>query len=717
MVLVPRVPTYDEFQVTPNTLPQSRLTMPEMPDIAGQQADRMGRAMSGAGRDISRIALDVQQNADQLRIDDALNRVKEASLYLTHDKEAGFTNLKGLNALDRPGGMALADEYSENLKKRIEEIQSTLGNDVQRQAFQAQAGGILVSMKGNVFRHESQELKNYGLSVVEGVQNTAVREIQLNWNNPEVTDKAIIRIQAESYRQAQLLGKSAEWQAAHARTLTSGAHKTALIAALENNDPDYAESYLKKYAQQMEGDDILFVRGHITKEQDNKVGFQAASDVMRKVQIDSAGGDIGRAFNILLGTESGNRQFDANGGPLTSSAGAVGIAQVMPGTGPEAAKLAGLPWDEGRFKNDAEYNKALGRAYFNEALRINSGDLSKSYAAYNAGQGRLNQAIKKAEKQGGAWLDFMPLETRKYVTKNINEFQSGGGQAKRATFEDLDGKLRADPRLNESPSRYKAARESLERQFDAHQKAIKQKQDDAYAEGLKWIVGQNGLGRYSEMPFQMRANIDPKDVDSLISFSQKLSKGDDITSENAYFKYMNKPESFAKMSDAEFFRWRTSFSDGDWKNIVHDRAKRLGVSTTASTPGDINSSFVKQTADIRLRQLNLDPTPKDGTKDAERIGGIYKSLNDYVLEAQREAGKKFNDAELTQHIDRFFSKNVKKEGFFSDSSGPMVTQRLGTIPKKERKEIEAALRRGGNESPTEGQVMEIYFKHNLAKNE
>ncbi len=47
----------------------------------------------------------------------------------------------------------------------------------------------------------------------------------------------------------------------------------------------------------------------------------------------------------MLGDESGGRQFNADGSDITSPKGALGIAQVMPYTGPEAAGYAGLPWD------------------------------------------------------------------------------------------------------------------------------------------------------------------------------------------------------------------------------------------------------------------------------------------------------------------------------------------------------------------------------------
>lgn len=118
--------------------------------------------------------------------------------------------------------------------------------------------------------------------------------------------------------------------------------------------------------------------------------------------------------NNILKQESGNRQFDRNGNPLTSSAGAVGIAQIMEGTGPEAAKLAGLDWDRDRWLNDADYNKALGEAYFLEMYR-QFGSVDRAAAAYNAGPGRLRSAIDRATAMGGSYTDYLPEETRNYV--------------------------------------------------------------------------------------------------------------------------------------------------------------------------------------------------------------------------------------------------------------------------------------------------------------
>jgi hypothetical protein len=116
----------------------------------------------------------------------------------------------------------------------------------------------------------------------------------------------------------------------------------------------------------------------------------------------------------VIPQESGGRQFDRFGRPLTSPAGAIGIAQVMPRTAPEAARLAGLEYDENRYMNDPDYNKALGRAYFRAQYdRFN--DPALAMAAYNAGPGRVNQALERARESGGDWRSFLPAETQRYI--------------------------------------------------------------------------------------------------------------------------------------------------------------------------------------------------------------------------------------------------------------------------------------------------------------
>lgn len=120
-------------------------------------------------------------------------------------------------------------------------------------------------------------------------------------------------------------------------------------------------------------------------------------------------------FERLLSRESGGKQFDREGRPLRSSTGALGVAQIMPGTMPEAARYAGLEPDMDRLRTDPEYGRALGKAYLKHQIDTFGGDQAKGVAAYNAGAGGVSRAIRRADAAGGDWRDFLPKETQAYL--------------------------------------------------------------------------------------------------------------------------------------------------------------------------------------------------------------------------------------------------------------------------------------------------------------
>lgn len=121
-----------------------------------------------------------------------------------------------------------------------------------------------------------------------------------------------------------------------------------------------------------------------------------------------------KTWRRMIHRESGGKQFDRSGQPLMSDKGATGIAQVMPGTAPEAAKLAGVEYDPVKYRRDADYNEALGKAYYNKQLS-DFGRTDLAAAAYNAGPGAVRRALARSEATGRDYLNYLPQETQKYV--------------------------------------------------------------------------------------------------------------------------------------------------------------------------------------------------------------------------------------------------------------------------------------------------------------
>lgn len=141
-----------------------------------------------------------------------------------------------------------------------------------------------------------------------------------------------------------------------------------------------------------------------------RLGVNSEGDVDYLYDPNETGQPQSSLFQRVIQQESGGKQFDKDGKPLTSKAGAIGIAQVMPDTAPEAAKLAGVPFNATKYRKDPEYNALLGEAYLNKQLEDFGGNEIYALAAYNMGPGATRKWIRR-----GADLNKLNPETRNYI--------------------------------------------------------------------------------------------------------------------------------------------------------------------------------------------------------------------------------------------------------------------------------------------------------------
>lgn len=103
-------------------------------------------------------------------------------------------------------------------------------------------------------------------------------------------------------------------------------------------------------------------------------------------------------------------------GPMTKYGQAKGARQVLDSTGREVARQLGIPSDQ---YDPFEYNqnKQISNAYLNQ-MYDKYGSPELAFAAYNAGPGNVDKAIKRAgSNDPRAVLAFLPNETQKYVPK------------------------------------------------------------------------------------------------------------------------------------------------------------------------------------------------------------------------------------------------------------------------------------------------------------
>lgn len=118
--------------------------------------------------------------------------------------------------------------------------------------------------------------------------------------------------------------------------------------------------------------------------------------------------------------------FDPN---VKSPAGATGLFQVLPGTAKDMAKRHGIPWQP-KMINDPSYNMKLGTAYLDKLIRDLSGSYILTFAAYNAGPGRVREWIQRFGDPRDPrvdpvdWVESIPFtETRNYVMRVMENLQ------------------------------------------------------------------------------------------------------------------------------------------------------------------------------------------------------------------------------------------------------------------------------------------------------
>ena len=647
---MPRVPTYDNFQQMPAQLRpvEMQAAMPRVDP--GAQAANFGQAAQRAGAAAMDMELEALKQANQLRVDDALNKALEAEMRLAYDKDAGYTSQRGLSALERESGKPLADEYDEEFGKAVESIGAGLGNDYQRQVFGQAIAKRRAAFRAGAMKHEADEFRTYTLSVREGTIATRMQQIGLNYANPEVIDEAITSIRAATYDAAKLQGKSAEWADAQARKMASNAHKTAIAAALEKNDVAYADRYLKRYGKDMEADDLLQTTGLITKEMDLRVGTSAATEAMGRWAPKIVPGDMDRLTNIVMGIESAGRRYDASGklieGPATKYGTAKGEMQVLDGTNRDPGYGVKPAADD-----SPEERARVGRDYLAAMVREYDGDVSKALAAYNWGPGNLDKAVKE---HGPNWLQAAPEETRSYVERGVREFGAGAGRGKRPSLAEIKADLRGDPMLAGNPARLKAAEEAAEKQYREIEAAEKQATDEALDTVYRGLYA-NG-GNMGALPVSVRAMIPGDKLGAVMGFADTVRKsGGAVHNPEAWAQVLSMPrESLAAMSPIEFFReFRPHLDDAhlekgyallnDARGEVGTDAKHLEVITTANR--------VKKAAiDAGL----LPATGKANDNEVKAFAQFERLVDDRVrqFEATDLQGKrKANSAELQQIID------------------------------------------------------------------
>lgn len=153
-----------------------------------------------------------------------------------------------------------------------------------------------------------------------------------------------------------------------------------------------------------------------------KRAAQNGHEIMRAYYplADFAQADLPVDPALALSIARRESEFDPG---VASGAGALGLMQVMPGTGRDTAAALGIRYEERRLIGDPAYNLLLGAAYLADLMDRFDGNLVLVSVGYNAGPGRAAQWIDRFGDPRQAedivfWIEAIPFsETRNYIMR------------------------------------------------------------------------------------------------------------------------------------------------------------------------------------------------------------------------------------------------------------------------------------------------------------
>ena len=369
------------------------------------------------GNAAMRIHQKSQEDADTAALIAAESKLSDWKLNTMFAPEGGVYSTKGQNALD------ITNKTMPKFDAEADAIGNTLTSERQRARWAQITANQRNGLNSELNRYEFGERQTYYDQTDQASLQSAQAGAVAYYNDPGQVAYYQNKATAVIASQGQRKGLPPEAVALEVQKFNSGT-ATSVISRMMLDDPTKAAEYFASAQGYMTPDDQAKVATALRP----SLSKQYARDLFTAVRNGKTGAAM--YWGAQVQAESGGQQFDAEGKPLTSSAGATGIAQIMPETGPEAAKLAGLAWDEERFKADPGYNAELGKAYSNMLFKRYSNDPVLALAAYNAGIGNVDKAIAKAgdpRSTGdyGAFIQALPKpeETGPYVEKIIAKSQ------------------------------------------------------------------------------------------------------------------------------------------------------------------------------------------------------------------------------------------------------------------------------------------------------
>ena len=652
-----KTPTYDNFQVAPNTLPQTRFGAQEMGD-PGAAITQQAKVSMALGQHYGEQALQQMMAANQSVADQKWVEVENYRLQLQQEYEQE----RGLNALNREGGLSLADEYNNKLNQFIADQAESLNNRAQVEMFAHRVGPTQADFSDGVTKHMMAEGRKFQEETLKGRMDVTVSGAVVA-PTEQAFATSITRLEQNIGDTAAYYGWAPEKAQMELRAKVGEVVSQRANRLMDLGDYQQAQSMVAQYGQMMDGKTALDLATRVNKfqmdEEDAQLGRALAEAYQKGGMVDLGGDggggqstvstseDINRAVAKIIRNESGgdsnatNKSSTAKGlGQFIDSTWLTMVKRYRPdiAAGKSNAQIIALKTNAPLAREmTTRYVEENARALRSAGMPVTDGNL---YLAHFLGAGGAVKLLSAQDKS----QPVVNLVGQKVV--DVNRFIQGksvqwvidwaarkmgqqGGRTQQQMVRIPGGDWAAIERqIDRLPP---GRRENVRRAARDRRAMIEQGENDLIQKTNRNALDAIASGAtVQDLPAEVKTILGPSRLQALDDYRDKLVRGEQNKMEEAakpiYYDFLYHPEKLTGMSEEQIINMAPTIGMDKANNLL-ERKRRQERDGDQSVP-----KVEAEVLNWATRQLNIKTGSNASAEDVQKRGWLI----DNIMQANRD---------------------------------------------------------------------------------
>lgn len=688
-----RVPTSNEFSVGVANAPSANFAAPNLPDV-GVEVTRAGNQAFSAGQEVVNAQMKMLAEMNELATDNALAQVKAFEQDLRVNPNNGYENLRGENALNRPNGQSLVDEYDGYLMEHANAIKDTLKNDVQKALFTQRLDGIRQTLRNKTGEHLLTEGRKWKDTSLNTQIELAANSFSLSTTDEE-RDAAIDRAISAARGLQDLYGWDSETMQKKVMDASDKAISQVIDDKIDKGDYAEARRLAIQYGAFAHGETVVKARQKIEQAyqdqiiEDATANFKPGDVIQIPVNTDSSKAETGNpvhdTVNRIIGAES-----SGNPNAKNTKSSAEGLGQFIDSTwfymvrkyrpdianGKTNAQLKAL-------KRDPALSREMTTRYVEEnaALLKKHGfpvNVRNLYVMHFLGSGEGPKLLRADPNQPvSSFISAQSINANKKVLSGKNAQQvldwaaqamkvgKGGGGGTSYVSIPTGDPVAMEKAIRQLPKNQQASvRANINRQISAY-KEVEEQRKAQRDNAIAGIIETNG-GNIQSVPRSAWASLTPEERRKFTAFGQSIKTSNEKELQDRYvddYLIMQNPDVLSKMSEDSIIALRPKLGRSWTESLLK---KKQSIEKKGIQHAKLSNLRFNET----LRQeFDIDPDKTGKSNEQKRQIAIIRYNSDRAIEAEeKRIGREMSEDEKVATIRKLAAATVVTErGWFGDT--------------------------------------------------